>query len=63
MEYKQAQGSRYASAFKKNDQASWTAVAVFRILKNPVYMGTLVQGKRSTPNYKVKKLLDRKSVV
>ncbi len=34
MEYKKAQGSRYASAFKKNDRASWTAVAVFRILKN-----------------------------
>ena len=38
--------------------ARWTAVAVFRILRNPVYIGTLVQGKRSTPNYKVKKLFD-----
>lgn len=58
MEYKRAQGSRYSSPFKGEGRASWTAVAVFRILKNPVYTGTLVQGKRSTPNYKVKKLFD-----
>lgn len=58
MEYKLSKGSRYSSTFKRKDMAQWTAVAVFRILKNPVYIGTLVQGKRSTPNYKVKKLFD-----
>lgn len=58
MEYKHAKGSRYSNTFKRKDMARWTAVAVFRILRNPVYIGTLVQGKRSTPNYKVKKLFD-----
>ena len=58
MEYKLSKGSRYSNTFKRKDVARWTAVAVFRILKNPVYIGTLVQGKRSTPNYKVKKLFD-----
>ncbi len=58
MEYKLSKGSHYSSTFKRKDRAQWTAVAVFRILKNPVYIGTLVQGKRSTPNYKVKKLFD-----
>lgn len=27
-------------------------------MKNPVYIGTLVQGKRSTPNYKIKKQME-----
>lgn len=58
MEYKRFKGSKFSCPFKRNETAGWTAVAVFRILKNPVYTGTLVQGKRSTPNYKVKKLFD-----
>lgn len=58
LEYKRFKGSKFSCSFKRNETASWTAVAVFRILKNPVYTGTLVQGKRSTPNYKVKKLFD-----
>lgn len=58
MEYKRYLGSSFSSPFKRNAKSKWTAVAVLRILKNPVYMGTLVQGKRSTPNYKVKKLID-----
>ncbi|MPM64381.1 hypothetical protein SDC9_111267 [bioreactor metagenome] len=37
-----------------NPKAKWTAVAVGRILKNPIYAGHLVQGKESTPNYKIK---------
>lgn len=32
---------------------------VLRILGNPVYVGTLVQGKETTPNYKVKKKVKR----
>lgn len=56
MEYKRLLGSTYQTPFKRNEKAEWTATAVLRILNNPVYIGTLVQGKRSTPNYKVKKL-------
>ncbi len=58
LEYKHSKGSCYFTTFKQKDKSRWTAVAVFRILKNPVYTGTLVQGKRSTPNYKVRKLVD-----
>ncbi|MDR2023850.1 MAG: recombinase family protein [Hungatella sp.] len=54
-EYKRMMGSSYKTSFKRNSKAKWTAVAVLRILRNPVYIGTLEQGKRSTPNYKVKK--------
>lgn len=55
MEYKRWIGSKYASTFKRNDKALWTAVSVLRILKNPLYIGTLIQGKRTSTSYKVKK--------
>ena len=58
MEYKRYIGSNYTCTFKRNAKGKWTAVAVLRILKNPVYIGTLVQGKRTSPNYKVKKRFD-----
>lgn len=58
MEHKRYLGSNFSCPFKKNPQAKWTAVSVSRILKNPVYTGTLVQGKRSRPNYKIKKPVD-----
>lgn len=58
MEYKRFHGSRFSTSFRRKAASRWTAPAVLRILKNPVYMGTLVQGKRSTPNYKVKKAAD-----
>lgn len=55
IEYKRYLGSSFPSPFKRNAKSRWTAVSILRILKNPVYIGTLVQGKRSTPNYKIKK--------
>lgn len=58
MEYKRWIGSKYASTFKRNDKALWTAVAILRVLKNPIYIGTLVQGKRTSASYKVKKRFD-----
>lgn len=53
-DYKKEQGSSYKAYFQKNPRAKWTAVSVSRILKNEVYTGTLVQGRESTVNYKVK---------
>lgn len=53
-EYKRDQGSGYKAVFQKYSKAKWTAMAILRILKNEVYIGNLVQGKASTPNYKVK---------
>ncbi len=57
MEYKKSKGLSFRSSFKTNDQAKWSAVAIRRILTNPVYVGTLVQGVRSRPNYKIKKIV------
>lgn len=57
MEYKRFCGMRYQSGFQVNAKAKWTAVAVGRILRNELYIGTMVQGKRTTPNHKVKKTI------
>ena len=54
MEYKKKCGQNYRTSFKTKTTAQWSAVAVLRILKNPVYTGVLEQGKTTTPNYKVK---------
>ena len=53
-EYKRSKGERYMTPFKTGQQAQWTPVAVRRILTNPVYAGTLVQGVYSRPNFKIK---------
>lgn len=53
-EYKKEQGSKYKAKFQKYNKAKWTAIAVTRILTNEIYTGTLIQGKESTPNYKIK---------
>ena len=55
MEYKKSLGMKFATSFKANPQAVWSANAVLRILKNQVYIGVLTQGKETTPNYKVRK--------
>lgn len=54
MEYKRSCGMKYKSGFQINPKAKWTAVSVGRILRNEFYIGTLVQGKRSTPNHKIR---------
>mgnify|MGYP003307048353 CR=1 FL=1 len=55
-EYKKSQGLNYKSGLKGGGQAQWRAFAVQNILTNPVYIGVLVQGKRGTPNYKIKQM-------
>lgn len=54
-DYKRANGSRYQSGFKTHRRTEWSAVTITRILTNEVYCGALIQGRRTTPNYKVKK--------
>ena len=54
MEYKHSAGVKYDTVFKTGDTAKWTYKAVQRILTNEVYIGVLAQGKRGTPNYKVR---------
>lgn len=54
LEYKRSLGMNYKSGFKVKEKAVWTAIAVRRILTNELYVGTLIQGIRTTPNHKVK---------
>lgn len=54
MEYRRSRGEKYYTSFKKNDVTEWTPTAVRRIVTNPVYIGTLVQGKVTSPNHKIK---------
>lgn len=61
MEYKRFCGLSYQSGFQVNPKSRWTAVTVGRILRNEFYIGTLVQGKRTTPNHKVKKTIVKPS--
>ena len=46
---------RFATPFQAREHSKWNAASILRILKNPVYMGVLEQGKNTTPSYKVKK--------
>lgn len=55
MEYKRFFGMRYNTTFKVNATALWQSTTVKRILTNALYIGTLEQGKRTKPNYKVRK--------
>ena len=54
MEYKIECGINYKNAFKRQDRAQWAATAVRRIATNPIYTGTLIQGRFTTPNHKIK---------
>lgn len=55
IEYKKSNGSKQRTPFQTKTRAEWSAVAIYRILNNEIYTGTLVQGKTTTPNHKVKK--------
>ncbi len=59
MEYKRARGMNYKSGYSVHGKALWAAVTVRRILRNELYLGVLEQGKRTTPNYKVKTVVER----
>ena len=54
MEYKRMQGVRFETAFRTKERPEWEYVTVKRILSNIVYTGVLVQGRRGTPNHKVR---------
>ena len=55
MAYKKSQGLKFSTSFALSNNTKWSAVAIFRILKDETYTGVMVQGKYSTPNHKVKK--------
>lgn len=59
MEYKRMNGENYQSGFRKKLISKWTASSIRCILCNEVYTGALVQGKTYSPNYKVRKRIQR----
>ena len=59
MEYKRSRGMKYKSGYRVHNKTRWSATAVRRILQNEVYLGVMEQGKRTTPNYKVKTVVYR----
>jgi len=58
-EYKRLCGSNFKANLQKKHTARWSAKAVIRILTNKIYAGTLIQGTRTTVNYKVKKIIEK----
>lgn len=54
-EYKRLSGSKFKTHSGRATSKIWTDDTVRNILKNPVYKGTLVQGKTTTVSYKNKK--------
>ncbi|EGT4625338.1 TPA: recombinase family protein [Clostridioides difficile] len=58
-DYKVSKGIQYKTTFKKYERSHWTAVAVGRILRDITYVGILIQGKTTTPNFKVKKIIHK----
>lgn len=59
MEYKRSQGINFKTGYKAHSKAQWSPRAVQRILENEVYLGIMTQGRRTTPNYKVKTVIER----
>jgi len=53
-EYKKRE-TNYVGTFQKYDKTRWDGRSIGHILRNPIYTGVLIQGKVTTPNYKVKK--------
>ena len=47
------------TGFKTNETSRWEAVMVRRILLDERYTGVLLQGKTTTPNHKVKKVIHK----
>lgn len=58
LEYKRMLGMNFNSGFRSGPNQKWSVVAINRILKNELYTGMMVQGKRKKINYKVKQSRD-----
>lgn len=54
MKYKHSKGEKYQSGFRRKVNARWEANVVNQILRNETYTGVLLQGKTSSPNYKIR---------
>lgn len=59
LEYKNLLGIYISDNFKRNDISLWHEQTIINILKNPIYIGNLEQGKTTTINYKSKKSIKK----
>lgn len=55
MEYKHNNGENFQCGFRRKAVPQWQANGVNYILRNEIYTGVLLQGKTSSPNYKIRK--------
>ncbi len=53
--YKRSNGLPYAKGgYADKEECKWSATTIIRILSDEIYTGTMVQGKQSTPHFKLK---------
>ena len=60
--YKRNHGMPHAKGgYTDRKDCKWSATTIIRILQDETYTGTLVQGKQTTPHFKLKEREDRPS--
>lgn len=53
--YKRSNGMPYAKGgYADTEECKWSATTILRILSDEIYTGTMVQGKQTTPHFKLK---------
>ena len=53
--YKRSKGLPYAKGgYADTEDCKWSATTILRILSDEIYTGTMVQGKQTTPHFKLK---------
>ena len=58
-EYKKTLGINYKTGWQTKVQIKWSAMAIYRILSNKIYIGVLEQGKRRKVSYKITKIVEK----
>ena len=53
--YKRSEGLPYAKGgYADTEECKWSATTILRILSDEIYTGTMVQGKQTSPHFKLK---------
>lgn len=60
LEYKRMFNAKYNNGFRSSYKSGWGASSIDMILKNEMYTGVMVQGKRRKINYKIKQSVNMK---
>lgn len=58
LEYKRSVNPTYTNGFKSKINSGWGVSSIDMILKNEMYTGVMIQGKRRKVNYKVKQSIN-----